>query len=153
MKQLIMSLFLILPVSLLGGGGCFPNRAQQQFSWSIAEAKTRGTFVCEVEIIPDSLAFAGEKITFEPAWLERRPGGDYVLCFRIDKGKDVFKKPSSPFFVSGDRDASLEERHSRDFLQVIEWLASDDLSTVRASLIQSWKEERKKDIRFVRKDK
>ncbi len=145
-------LFLLLSFSLTGNG-CFGEQEQRQFSLSIAEAKKKGTFIGEVEIIPNTLSFAGKKITFEVAWLERRPDGDYALCFRIDQGRDVFEEVSSPFFVRNERDASFEERHGRGWLQFIERLDSDDLSSMRASLIKSWKEERPKDIRFIRKDK
>jgi hypothetical protein len=133
--------------------GCFENRPAQQFSWSIADAKRKATFVCEVEIVPNTLSFAQKKITFEAAWLERRPDGGYALCFRIEQGREVFKGTGRVFFVCGERDTGFEERHGSDWLQFIERLDSDDLSSVRASLITGWKEERPKDIRFVRKDK
>ena len=146
-------IFLVILPVVLTGNGCVGEQEQRQFSWSVAEAKKKGTFVGEVEIVPNSLSFVGKKVTFEAAWLERRPDGDYALCFRIDQGRDVFEEVSSPFFVRDERDASFEERHGRGWLQFIERLDSDDLSSVRASLIKSWKEERPKDIRFVRKEK
>jgi hypothetical protein len=149
-KQVL--LVFAVPVVLFGIG-CFGEQEARQFSWSVAEAKKKGTFVCEVEIVPDALSFTGKKITFEAAWLERQPDGDYALCFRIDQGIEVFKGSSAPFFVRDERRGSFQERHGRDWLQFVERLDSDDLSQVRASLIQSWKDERTKDIHFVRKDK
>jgi len=152
LSALVLSLpFLLLLIALVGSSGCFVEQDQRQFSWSIAEAKKRGTFVSEVEIIPKSLSFTGKKITFEAAWLEHQADGDYALCFRIEQGIEVFKGLKRPFFVRGERDASFDERHGRGWLQFIERLDSDDLSSVRASLIQTWKDERPKDIRFVRK--
>jgi hypothetical protein len=55
-------------------------------------------------------------------------------------------------FVLDNRGESFNERHGRDWLQFIERLDSDDLSSVRASLVQDFKQKRAKDIRFVRKD-
>ncbi len=143
----------IMILALVGGIGCFGEQEMRQFSWSVAEAKKKGTFICEVEIVPKTLSFAGNKITFEAAWLERQLDGDYALCFRIDQGKDVFKGVSAPFFVRDERRSSFQERHGRNWLQFIERLESDDLSLVGASLIQSWKAERPKNIRFIRKSK
>jgi len=155
-KLTIAALFYfkcVIAVWFIGGGGCLGSQDTRQFSWSIAEAKKKGSFVSEVQIVPNSLSFAGKKITFEAAWLERQPDGDYALCFRIDEGKEVFKEVDSPIFVRGDRGASFNERHGRNWLQFVELLDSDDLSSVRASLVQTFKQDRPNDIRFVRKDK
>ena len=86
MKTVAFCIGSMLYLGFITGSGCSGEQDTRQFSWSIAEAKKRGTFVSEVEIVPKSLAFAGKKITFETAWLERRPDGDYALCFRIEQG-------------------------------------------------------------------
>jgi hypothetical protein len=126
-----------------------------QFSLSIAEAKERGTFECEVEIIPSTWNYAGKEITFEAAWLERMPdgyfAGPFALCFLIDQGKEVFGEPSSPLLVIGDGGDGVRMWWRKGALQVVEHLYSSDLSLVRASVIKTREEKRSKDIRFVAK--
>ena len=125
-------------------------------SSSIAKAKERGTLECEVEIIPNIWNYDGKEITFEAAWLERMPDGyhaPFALCFRIDHGKEVFQEVSSPILVTGDRGQGFSALHSRKGLQFFELLDTEDLSLVRVTLMRSWRDERRQDIRFVRKDK
>ena len=128
-----------------------------QFSTSIAEAKKRGTLISEVDIIPNRWKYAEKVITIEEAWLERMPdgyfAGPFALCFRIDQGKEVFGKPSSPFLVAGERREGFGLHWFRKGVQFVEFLDSEDLTHLRASLMKSWADERQKDIRFVRKDK
>ena len=124
-----------------------------KYSWSIAEATKRGTLLFEVEIAPIPLMFNNKAITFEAAWLEKLPDGTYALCFRIDEGKDIFKGKESPFFVRDNRGAGFNEHHGKGWLQFIERLESGDLSNIRASLVTDFKEERKRNIRFVSKRK
>jgi hypothetical protein len=148
---LIFCISILLLVGSIPNVGSFQNRGQLQYSWSIAEAKKRGTLVSEVEILPKFLSFAGNKITFSEAWLERCPDGEYALCFRVERGKEIFEKEPSPFLVRGERNAGFIEHHGRGWLQFVERLESADLSSVRASLVQNWKEKRSKDIRFIQK--
>ncbi len=128
-----------------------------QFSSSITEAKKRKTFISEVEIIPNIWNYAGKEITFEAAWLERMPdryfAGPIALCIRIDQGKELFREASSPVLVLGEKREGFWLNWNPKYLQFFEFLDSDDLTHLRASLVKDYDEERQKNIRFVRKDK
>jgi hypothetical protein len=152
-RSAIAFLRIILLAGVVLSSGCCNSSDEPQFSWSVDDAMKRGTLVCEVEITPKPLSFCCTEIAIQSAWLERRPIGGFALCFRVGQGKEVFQGPDHPFFVLDDRDAGFEERHGRGWLQIIERLDSDDLSSIRATLIRHWNDERQKNIRFVRKGK
>ena len=138
--------------------GCSRQGVQPEDKWqqssSIAEMQKRGTFECEVEIIPNIWNYAGKEITFEAAWLERMPHGYFLgrfaLCFRIDQGKEVFEKVPSPILVLGEKREGFLSTWNPSGAQFVEFLDSDDLTHLRASLVKNWGEERQKNIRFVR---
>jgi hypothetical protein len=128
--------------------GCGPG---EPFSWSIGQAKSKGTLKSELNIYPGELTINKKRIVFGPAWIERRPDGDYTICFRLKEGNEIFGKEPCPFFVLDDLHRGISERHGRDWLQFVARVDTADISKMRASLIQNWSDARPKNIRFIRK--
>jgi hypothetical protein len=83
---------------------------------SAAQAKQRGTWVCDVTATPTRLTWQGHNIAFREAWVEeaaapahflvwfphyQRAGNEY-LCFNLAEGQELFPAPRIdpplPFF-------------------------------------------------------
>jgi hypothetical protein len=78
---------------------------------SIAEAKAKGVFVCNVQIDPMNLQLNGSPVELESGWIEKQvktrpvdvwwtqtlPRFDYYLCLRVHTGADLFR--TGTFFV------------------------------------------------------
>jgi hypothetical protein len=156
----VNSACLLAAIAFIYLPGCSPQGVQPGDKWqhseSIAEAKKRGTFLSEVEIIPNRWNLAGKEITFEAAWLERMPDGyflgPFALSFRIDQGKEVIREGLSLGLVLGEKREGFLQTSNPRYVQYTEFLDSDDLTHLRASLVKDYDEERQKNIRFVRKD-
>lgn len=124
---------------------------EKKFSWSVAEAKQRKTFVCELDVSPKEINVDEGKVTFGSAWLERSTDKSFSLCFRLEKGQDILRaKYDNYFFVMEEAEpSSFSSRHFRTGeIQFIENLKSTNLDNVKVSLVRSWKEDRKKNITF-----
>jgi len=158
----VNSAYLLAAIAFVSLLGCSPHPEgvqpgdKWQQSSSVAEAKKRGTLISEVEIIPNRWNVNGKEITFEEAWLERMPDGyflgPFALCFHIDKGKEVFGAAPLPILVLGEKRENFLLTRNPRYVQLTDFLDSDDLTHVRASLVKDYDEKRQKNIRFVRKD-
>jgi hypothetical protein len=140
-------LYIVLGMLLTGCDHSEP------FSWSVAQAKSRKTLICEVTIAPSEIVFDNKRIVFGPAWLERCPEGDFAICFQLEKGNDIFKVNPRPFFVLDDRHDSFSERVGSDLLQFIERIDDPDIAKLRATLMRDWSDEYLKNIHFIPKSK
>jgi hypothetical protein len=126
------------------------------YSWSVAQARKRGSLVYEIEVSPKSVPVGERVLSFGEAWLERCDNKAYntayALCIRIDKPADTFDDVFAPHLVLDDRDASFKMHLGRGWIQYVEFLASSDLTGVRASYIKTRKDERPKNIQFKKKE-
>jgi hypothetical protein len=124
------------------------------YSFSVGEARSRGTFIAEVEMNPRSMKWRKWEVTIEQAWIEKCKDGGLYLCFRIASGKEVFDYSSKDraILVMDDQNGSVKLHHGRDWIQAVQHIDSK-VSNVRFSLIESWTDNRPKNIRFDVKKK
>jgi hypothetical protein len=123
-----------------------------EYSWSSDQAKQRKTLITKVRMVPNTIKWRTCEITTDDAWLEKSKDGGCYLCFRIAKGKEVFlPAKEAPFFVLEDARAGVGEHLGigLKWIQAVQYLDSADLAKVRLSLINDWKAERLKNIRFI----
>jgi hypothetical protein len=142
---------------------CTPSG--QVHSQTVAESKSRGILVAELQAVPGSLNFECGVIRFGEAWLEERSlpthwlvwlpfekrTGGATLCFTLAQGDEVMRQ-CGLFFVADDRGAGVGCRYWGDGATLYSHRLEDtDLDELRFSLVSSWHEARPKNIRFVRK--
>jgi hypothetical protein len=113
---------------------------------------------------PSIIEFHGHEITVREAWVERRSKirhllvwipyreqlDGYALCFSLSGGKEVFEKVSgsdTPLWVMDDMNQGFTRTNSPSgrtvFYQYMDVLPSD----ITVSLVSTWKERRRNDIR------
>ena len=102
-------------------------------------------------MVPRIVNWRKWEITVADAWLEKSKDGGCYLCFHIAKGKEAFLPSEDCFFVLEDLRTSVKMHLGLGlkWIQAVQYLESPDLSKVRLSLINDWKEKRLKDIRFI----
>jgi hypothetical protein len=147
--------FVVCPLFLFFSGNVGSAQQERDFSYSVAQARSRGTLINEVEMTPPTFKWKKWEVAIGQAWLEKRKAGGCYLCFQIANGKEAldFVDKEAGFFVKGDENGSVRHVHAKNWIQVVEQLESDDISNVRFSFIGSFKDERPKNIRFVVKKK
>ena len=129
---------------------CAEDQASEEYSFSVTQAKKRGTLISKVRMIPSSINWKKWTITVGDAWLEKSKKGGCYLCFRIVGGREAFMASTGDFLVLGDSKASGVKTHwGQGWTQAVQHLDSSDLSKVRFSLVGSWQEERLKNIQFI----
>jgi hypothetical protein len=147
-SKLAAGVLLALLALIFATGLCCSSEA---FSWSITQSRISGQFISELIISPEELTVGDKKLIFGSAWWERRSDGDYAICFRIQEGDSLFQGPSDHFFVLDDRTASVSMRSGRGWHQFVQRVESDEVSEIRMSLMENWRETRQKTMRFIRK--
>jgi hypothetical protein len=149
-----VSIFLCVVLVVFFGDPAFAQ-PKRDFSYSPAQARSRGTLINEVEMTPPTFKWKKWEVSIEQAWLEKCRAGGCYLCFRIANGKEALDiaDRDAGFFVMGDQKGSARHVHARNWIQVVEHLESDDIAKVRFSFIGSSMDERPKNIRFVVKKK
>jgi hypothetical protein len=123
------------------------------YSFSMDQAKKRGTFVCQIEIVPKKMSVHGTEFCFGPAWLEKLQDGRYALCFLLEQGTDAFWVVPYPYFVLGDRGSSFKMHCWSKRILCVDFVGTAEVSALRASLLTGSKEDRPKNIKFVPKAK
>src|SRR5687768_10855536 len=98
------SAILPLPFVLLLATA-FWSEAQSttEYSLSLAEAKRRGTFITEVEMVPSVLKWKGHRISLKDGWIEKCEGGGCYLCFHLKEGREAFYGKDDAMLVLEDR--------------------------------------------------
>jgi hypothetical protein len=131
---------------------------------SAAEAKRRGTWVCDVTVEPRHIPWQGQSVGVREAWVEEaaslehslvwfpyyRRDGRRFLCFTLAEGDEVFLTPREPFFVMEDKHDSFAMSSGRKVGVFWEEFGPDEPAEYRVSLIGSWQDTRQKDILFRR---
>jgi hypothetical protein len=119
----------------------------------------KGVFVQKVEIIPKEIFWNNKRIKFKEAWLEKQSKIEYSLlffkreiigtkdklCFTLNDN-DVINKSSRLFFVIGDSGKGVDMQLSGDSVVFETDIDINELSLIQMSLIDNWKQDRKKDI-------
>ena len=82
-----------------------PKGSPEDYSWSIAEAREKGTFLCELVPEPTRFDWQGATIQFNECWIEKRHIEDYALvwirtrrslagyniCFTLSQGEHLIR--------------------------------------------------------------
>ncbi len=138
-------------VMLIAAPAVSDAQFEPEYSYSLARAKWRRTLIGEVQMVPSELRWKGIKITIGNAWLEKSKVGGCYLCFHLKDGREAFAVAAgNPFFVLDDKEAGVKTHRGRGWMLFVQRLDSENLSGIRLSLIGGWKDERPKNIRFVR---
>jgi hypothetical protein len=146
--------YLLTPLLILVAASFAEAQPKREYSFSLADAKRRGAFVTEVEMVPSVLKWKGETISIKDAWVEKSKSGGCYICFHLKEGRDAFGATGGgAMLVLGDEDAGVTMHFGRGWTQVVQYIESPDFSRARFSLMGGWKDERPKNIRFVTKKK
>jgi hypothetical protein len=122
-----------------------------EYSFSSEQARQRKTLITKVSMVPGTIKWQKWEITVGDAWLEKCKDGGCYLCFRIEKGKEAFMPTSNTILVLEDLRMGIGFHLGVGlrWAQGVQYLESPDLSKARLSLIENWKQERLKNIRFI----
>jgi hypothetical protein len=139
----------------------------QSYSFSVAEAREKGTLVQELAVDPAELTWHGSRVRFKEAWLERRviQGhflvwwpyyrrlGGYDLCFTLDEQSgQAVRHETGAYFTLGDSGTSFASVTSPGQPTLYDkHVLTSEVPEERASLLASQREAREKNIRFLPK--
>ena len=135
-------------------------------SWNVREARSRGVLVKELVAEPAVLSLPGGQIRFGEAWIEeralsthrlvwfpmeRRIGG-YRLQFTLVEGEEFMEKDGLMFIRDNRTGQSVGGNRSSTGMTVyIELLEEPDVADLRLSVVKSFDEPLKYQVRFVPK--
>jgi hypothetical protein len=125
---------------------------------SAAAAKRRGTWICDVAVVPKTISWEGEAIEFQEAWVEEAARDDYAgipydrrlglyyLCFTLARGKEIVDRDSLFFVPEGEGSSFAWEAVGGE--RRVWWFDLHDrhFSSLKMSLVSSWHSPRPDDI-------
>ena len=141
--------------------GDFP----QSYSFTVAEARDKGTLVREMTAQPPELTWRGVRVHFNEVWLARRAIedhflvwwpyfrglGGYDLCFTLDERSDqALRAKDRAFFVLGEGGRAFGTLSGPGHPTLYSLtVPAPDGELEAASIVGSWKDAREKHIRFT----